>query len=406
MALNEYPLVSVVTPSYNQAKFIAETIDSVLSQDYPNIEHIVIDGGSTDGTLEILKKYRKQYSNFHFVSEKDRGQSHAVNKGVRKANGEIIGWLNSDDTYLPGAIRKAVNHLNEQQSQALCYGKANFTDDQNKPIRLYPVEPYSLDRLFQACIICQPAAFFRKKIFMDVGGVDEDLYFCMDYDLWMRIAKKYPIGYIDDFLANSRLHDSAKTVKDMNDIGFLEIFKVSNKNFGTVSNHWVWAFAVNNYGKGRDWLLIKLKQHSIFGSNHGIISKNQLQNASAPSSFQFKIGLNKRSPFRALIIQSPKIIPVSYVYLNGRFHMKTNNDDTSIELNLSNLGELTEIDLKLVIHPLNYLINPNTNNNSYLINHILPLTNEEYEFYSLLGLGPKVIKEWLNNNRFPKPRFH
>ena len=125
----DLPLVSIITPSFNQAKFIEETIKSVLSQDYPNIEHIVVDGNSKDGTLEILKRYASSLGNrFRFISEPDQGQSNAINKGVKMANGDIIGWLNSDDTYFPEAVKKGVNALQAQPELAMVYGKGYYID--------------------------------------------------------------------------------------------------------------------------------------------------------------------------------------------------------------------------------------------------------------------------------------
>ncbi|NGY80944.1 glycosyltransferase [Bacillus megaterium] len=142
MKSKNYPLVTVITPSYNQAPFIRETIESVLTQDYSNLEYIVIDGGSNDGTLEILKGYNNIDSRFNFVSEPDKGQSEAINKGLKMAKGQIIGWLNSDDTYHPHAIRRAVKALVENPEWGMVYGNAYATDEENKILHSYPVESF------------------------------------------------------------------------------------------------------------------------------------------------------------------------------------------------------------------------------------------------------------------------
>lgn len=401
MKLDEYPLVSVITPSFNQAQFIKETIESVLNQNYPNIEHIIIDGGSTDGTLDILKRYSLQAANFRFVSEKDRGQSHAINKGLNMAKGEIIGWLNSDDTYLPGAIEKAVHSFNEQDSRALVYGKANFTNERNQPTDPYPVEPFMIENLFKACIICQPAAFIKKKVFKDVGGVDEKLHFCMDYDLWMRIAKKYPIGYIDEILANSRLHPDAKTVKVMNEIGFLEIFEVSNRNFGTVSNHWVWAFAVNNFPKGRIWLMEKLKTHSIFNTTPKIMTSKKQQDNLTPSELHIQIESDKKFPLHTLVIKSGSSFPNCYVYINDRYQMKIKQNRKSLEIEIPIQLNEQKVDIKLVTEPWTFKLR----DVDYQVDNILPFSKEEYDFYCLLKQGPDQIQNWLYANRFPAPNY-
>lgn len=235
----DQPLVSIITPSYQQDKFIEETIESVLSQDYPNLEHIVIDGGSTDGTVEILKSYDHLGERFRWVSEKDRGQSHAINKGLAMAKGEIIGWLNSDDTYMPHAVKRAVSALQQNPQWGMVYGRANYTDEQNQVIGPYPVEPFQLNRLYETCFICQPAAFIRKEVFDRVGGIDESFHFCMDYELWMRISKHYPISFIEDVLATSRMHKDSKTMTQYHNVGLPEIIRASTKNYGSVSEHWL-----------------------------------------------------------------------------------------------------------------------------------------------------------------------
>lgn len=233
------PLVTIITPSFNQGKFIRETIQSVLNQDYPNIEHIVVDGGSTDETLAILQEYSQLGERFRFVSEPDRGQSHAVNKGLAMARGEIIGWLNSDDTYQPGAVTKAVRMLRLHPEWAMVYGRA-FTIDETGQIRnaCEYVQPADFLKLFRGCFICQPASFIRKSVFQQVGGLDESLSFCMDYDLWIRIAKAHPIGFIADYLANSRSHKDCKTETIWTTVGIPEIVKTCIKHYGRVSDTW------------------------------------------------------------------------------------------------------------------------------------------------------------------------
>jgi glycosyltransferase involved in cell wall biosynthesis len=233
------PLVSIITPSYQQGQFIKETIESVLSQDYPNLEHIVIDGGSTDRTLGILQSYEHLGDRFRWVSEQDRGQSHAINKGLAMAKGEIIGWLNSDDTYMPHAVKKGVDALQQNIQWGMVYGRANYTDEKNQVIRPYPVERYNRKRLYDGCFICQPATFIRKEVLDTVGGIDENFQFCMDYDLWMRISKHYPIGFIEDVLATSRMHKDSKTMTQYFNVGLPEIIRASIKNYGSVSNQWL-----------------------------------------------------------------------------------------------------------------------------------------------------------------------
>lgn len=203
------PLVSIITPSYNQGKFIKETIQSVLTQDYPNVEYIVVDGGSTDNTVEILKKYEGR---LRWVSEPDKGQSDAINKGFAMASGSIIAWLNSDDTYLPGTISRVVDFFCSRQGISIAYGKTYFTDVEGEVIGKYPTGPFDYKRLAVFNFICQPAVFFREEVLKETGNIDISLHYVMDYDLWIRMAGKFKFYYLPEFLATYRLHEESKTI--------------------------------------------------------------------------------------------------------------------------------------------------------------------------------------------------
>lgn len=232
---NEYPLVSIVTPSYNQGKFIEETIKSVLGQDYPNIEYIVIDGGSSDETVSILQRYDAQ---IRWYSEKDNGQADAVNKGIRLAKGKIIGWLNSDDTYLPNAVSKVVTYLKSHPDTDLVYGEGYYTDIEGKVTNRYFTEKYSFSRLAEHCIICQPTAFFTKAIVQESGMLDVDHQLSMDYELWMRIAKKGKISYIPEYLATSRMYEDNKTLSRREEV-YQETCNAVKKHYGYVPISWI-----------------------------------------------------------------------------------------------------------------------------------------------------------------------
>lgn len=204
------PLVSIITPSYNQGKFIRSTIESVLSQDYPNIEYIVVDGGSTDETLSILKEYEGRLT---FISEKDSGQSNAINKGFRMARGEIVAWLNSDDVYEPGCVSCAVRLMQQTPKAAMIYGEGYIIDAEGKKIRPFEwTQKFDLWALIHIQdYIMQPATFFRARQLEEVGYLDESLNWCMDWDLWIRLALKYDILYTECFLACSREYGETKT---------------------------------------------------------------------------------------------------------------------------------------------------------------------------------------------------
>ena len=211
-SFSSLPLVSIVTPSFNQAKFLEETIRSVLDQDYPRIEYILIDGGSTDGSVEIIRKYAHQLA--YWVSEKDRGQTDALNKGFAAANGSILAWLNSDDTYQPGAIRSAVDYLISHPRVGLVYGDLNFINERGEIVGKFPAAQTDLARLRRGYVhIPQPAAFFRTDLWKKVGPLDPSFYFAMDYDLWVRLAGVSDLQYLPGQVwANFRLHSSGKTM--------------------------------------------------------------------------------------------------------------------------------------------------------------------------------------------------
>jgi glycosyltransferase involved in cell wall biosynthesis len=206
----EAPLVSIVTPSLNQGAFIEDTVVSVLRQDHVPLEYVVIDGGSKDQTVGILERYR---SALRFVSEPDRGQAAAINKGFRLTGGRILAWLNSDDVYEPGAVSAAVAFLRERPELMLVYGDATLVDVQGRVIGpCAHVEPFDLDRLVHHLdFIVQPAAFFRREAFEAVGGLDESLHWSMDYDLWLKIARRFPVAYLPRKLARYRWTGENKT---------------------------------------------------------------------------------------------------------------------------------------------------------------------------------------------------
>ena len=233
-SINPLPLVSIITPSLNQGRFIRKTIESVLSQDYPRLEYLVMDGGSTDETLDILRSYGDRIT---WRSGPDGGQAAAVNSGVRLAKGEILGWLNSDDTYQPGAVKAVVDHLTAHPETAVVYGDAYYIDEHDAVIGTYPTEDFDLNRLAEACLICQPTAFIRRSAIEAVGLLDTTLHYCMDYDLWIRLGRRFHIDRIDRSLANSRRYLDTKSFARREPM-FQEIYTVVQRSFGRVPPHW------------------------------------------------------------------------------------------------------------------------------------------------------------------------
>lgn len=204
------PKITIITPSYQQGKFLERTLQSVLSQKIPDLEYLVMDGGSTDESVSILKRYETQLT---WVSERDAGQAHAVNKGLRQAQGEIIGWLNSDDVYYPNAIQSVLQYFAAHPDVDVVYGCADHIDEQDAVIAPYPTEAWNIERLKNTCYLSQPAVFFRKRILAEKGMLNEKLNFCMDYEFWLRLGLSgVSFAYLPQVLAGSRLHDQTKTL--------------------------------------------------------------------------------------------------------------------------------------------------------------------------------------------------
>jgi glycosyltransferase involved in cell wall biosynthesis len=211
IVMTDKPLVSIVTPSYNQADFLERTIQSVLNQDYANLEYIIVDGGSTDGSLDIIRAYENQLA--AVITEPDQGQTDAINKGFTLATGEIRAWLNSDDTYQPHAVREAVAFLVDHPEVGLVYGDTNFINEQDQVIGTFNAQQTSYRRLMRGGVyIPQPAAFWRATLWKKVGPLDPSFYFAMDYDLWVRLAKITEIRYLPRTWANFRVHSDAKSI--------------------------------------------------------------------------------------------------------------------------------------------------------------------------------------------------
>ena len=206
------PLVTIITPSFNQVPYIAATIDSVLSQDYPHIEYIIVDGGSTDGSVDIIKSYADQLA--WWVSEKDKGQTDAINKGFARANGQILAWLNSDDTYEAGAISSAVDFLMKNPKVGLVYGDCNFIDENGLKFGEFNAAQTNFKKLQQGYVhIPQQASFWRAELWEKVAPLDDSFFFAMDYDLWTRLAKISELRYLPgETWANFRLHSDAKSI--------------------------------------------------------------------------------------------------------------------------------------------------------------------------------------------------
>ncbi|MDD2801513.1 MAG: glycosyltransferase family 2 protein [Methylococcales bacterium] len=211
---NSYPKISVITPTFNQGAFIEKTINSVLSQNYPNLEFIVIDGGSTDNTVEIIKKYEKHLT--YWVSERDRGQSHAINKGMALASGDLLTWLNSDDWFTSGALQKFADVFSQYPDAGMIVGAGQAIDQTGKSIYYKePTNPITLETLyewFDGGFFVQSSGIFSREAWIRCGPLDENEHIAMDLDLWLKIARA---GYLfvphKELLSEVLIHPDAKT---------------------------------------------------------------------------------------------------------------------------------------------------------------------------------------------------
>lgn len=216
-------LVSIVTPSFNQSAYLERTICSVLEQDYPRLEYFVIDGASTDGSVDIIRQYADELD--WWVSEKDRGQAEAINKGLSRATGEIIAWLNSDDYYLPGAVSAAVKAFQENPDAVLVYGNMWAVDENGRTTNILKYKQLTLEDLLCFQIIGQPAVFFRREALDRAGHLNPNFHFMLDHHLWLRIAMQGQILHVDETWAAARYHAEAKNRAKAAEFG-LEAFRI------------------------------------------------------------------------------------------------------------------------------------------------------------------------------------
>ena len=207
-----WPRISIVTPSFNQSAYLERTILSVLNQNYPNLQYIITDGGSTDGSVEIIKKYEKYLA--YWVSERDQGQADAINKGLRTADGEIVAWQNSDDVYVPDAFRTVANIFQSRRDADLVFGNMYLVDEGDtvlRDVRHVPVNHFALRHL--TCCLSNQAAFWRRALMEQSGYIDRRLQYCIDFELWLRMGRTAKYTFVREYLGAQRIHPESKTAR-------------------------------------------------------------------------------------------------------------------------------------------------------------------------------------------------
>lgn len=207
------PLVSIITPSYNKGPFIEETILSIKNQNYPNLEHIIIDGGSSDNSIEIIKKYHGTY-NMKWVSEHDEGQSDAINKGWGMANGEILGYLNADDTYMPWTIESAVKHLMENPNVCMVYGDCNIINEDNNILNHHQAREFNLKEIVMGISAPTPTLIFHRELLNYVGLLEQNLCISWDCEFWLRVGLNFKVQRIPVVLTNFRFYPGTKCASE------------------------------------------------------------------------------------------------------------------------------------------------------------------------------------------------
>jgi glycosyltransferase involved in cell wall biosynthesis len=271
------PKVLIVTPSLEQGKFLRQAIESVLMQDHP-VEYFVADGGSTDQTVDILRSFGDRIT---WVSRADGGQAAAIAEAWRNSDAEIVAWLNSDDTLIEGAVSAAVNYLRDHADVAMVYGKAWYTDEEGRFTEPYPTRPFDRAALARECFICQPAVFLRREVFQVIDLPDPELRYCMDYDLWIRLSRYFGIGYLDEFLATSRVHAETKTVRERGSV-YREIMEVVRRHYGSIPRTWTTGYLRYRAKRLLDWfrwLVPRPVQRRVYNL---IMHRRQLRLPSAP----------------------------------------------------------------------------------------------------------------------------
>jgi hypothetical protein len=327
-----------------------------------------------------------------------------LNKGIALAGGTLLGWLNSDDTYLPGAVSRAVRAMAEHPEWAVVYGRADYINEIGEVLHSYPTKSFDPNLLFEECFICQPAAFLRKDVVLQAGGWDETYKFCMDYDLWAKLSKYHSMGFIENRLANSRLHDASKSILIWKDTGLTEVFRMSLKNYGRIANKWVAEYAHHHGSKGIFWLLNQYKAYKVFGSAPEIIEVNQYDDLWFPPVARLMIKPIGNA-VHTLLIKGRHVMSSLFgklhltAYVNGKpvQDYEVPADSFVLEIPVHSDQEMIHVDVHTHERfcPIEHGLSSDVRTLGFVGSEILPLTSMEFEFYRAYQRDPSTIPDWL-----------
>jgi len=236
--MESQPLVTIATPSLNSGAYIRRAIESVLSQNYDRFEYMIMDGGSKDCTRAIVSEYSSRLT---YHQAPDVGAANAINTAFQHSKGSVFAWLNADDSYLPGTISSGLKLMGQRREIHVFYGKAYWIDHNDQQIGSYPTQPFTVNALSQECIISQPASFIRSSAFLEIGMLDPKEEFAFDYDLWIRMARRFRLEHVNEYWANSRMHSASITLSRRRQV-FEANMRLLKRHYGYVPLQWVYSY--------------------------------------------------------------------------------------------------------------------------------------------------------------------
>ncbi|WP_274649471.1 glycosyltransferase [Paenibacillus humicola] len=391
------PYLTVIVPVHEDVSEIAETIDSILTQDYPWIELLAVDC-SVHGNPDLLTALdRYGGKRLRIVRERGLTRTAAFNQGISLAEGGLLGWLNPGDRYLPGAVRTAVQALEANRSWAMLYGGACYRNERGDLTAPYPTRPFDPDALMEDCFLCQPAVFFHKEAAIAAGKADESLELCANYDLWIRISKSFPVGYIQQCLATTRLYDDENAKRLWKEKGLSEVFRLSRKNYGTVAWKWAAEYAECYKSNEVSRLFEQLKAHGIFKPSAIILSSDRYPDNWLPYHANITLQMDPADPVHVLRIKGSHDFLSRFKKLHftarvngfqvGSYEAAGDSFVIEIPIRCSLVYCNVELHTHERFNPAEQLGTSDFRDLGFVAEDITALTAEEYRFYQTVQRG-------------------